>query len=471
MLKLIIEKELREIVGTTKFAVTFGVCALLILLAFYVGARNYQVSQTEYSAAVTENLKNMEGLTDWNQIDHRIFLEPRPLAALVSGVSNDVGRTIEVEGVGELRTEDSRFNEDPIYAVFRFLDLEFIFTIVLSLFAILFAYDAVNGEKQRGTLRLSFANPVPRDKYILGKMIGAFLALAVPLMIPLLLGFLLLPLFGVPLDSGEWVRLGMVILAGLLYLGVFLSLSVFISAMTEHSSTSFLMLLVVWIFAVLIIPRTAVLVSGRAVDVPSIDQVNYEKNQFESQLWEEDRKKMDSYWRENPPNANTSREQVMQGFRAYMSDLAVDREDKMNDFASRLNEDRRNRESAQQKVALGVARISPVAAFSLAATDLAGTSLELKQRYIEAANDYQQTYANFLVQKTGGRGGWWSRMTRNNNEDADPIDPRELPVFEYETPETSTLITSSLFDLGLLTFFNILFFAGAFVAFLKYDVR
>ena len=74
MFKLLIEKELREIIGSTKFAVTFAVCAILILLAFYVGARNYQVSQSEYEANVAENVKQMEGLTDWNRVDHRIFL-------------------------------------------------------------------------------------------------------------------------------------------------------------------------------------------------------------------------------------------------------------------------------------------------------------------------------------------------------------------------------------------------------------
>ncbi|MEE8583230.1 MAG: ABC transporter permease subunit [Acidobacteriota bacterium] len=65
--------------------------------------------------------------------------------------------------------------------------------IVLSLFAILFAYNAVSGEKEQGTLRLSFSNAVPRDSYILGKAAGSFLALAIPLLILILLGCLLLP--------------------------------------------------------------------------------------------------------------------------------------------------------------------------------------------------------------------------------------------------------------------------------------
>jgi len=51
MIKLIIEKELREIVGSVRFAVTFGICSTLILLSFYVGAKNYRVSMSQYEAA------------------------------------------------------------------------------------------------------------------------------------------------------------------------------------------------------------------------------------------------------------------------------------------------------------------------------------------------------------------------------------------------------------------------------------
>ena len=472
MLKLLIEKELRDIVGSTKFAVTFGVCAVLILLAFYVGVRNYEVGRAEYEAAYQENLTQMEGLTDWGRVDHRIFLPPQPLAALVSGVSNDVGRTIEVRTRGELRAEDSRFNSDPIYAVFRFLDLEFIFTIVLSLFAILFGYDAVNGEKERGTLRLAFANAVPRDRYILGKIGGAFLALVVPLLVAILLGSLLLPLMGVPLSGGEWMRLAVVIGAGLLYFSVFLTLSVFISAVTEHSSSSFLLLLVVWIFAVLIIPRTAVLLAGRAVEVPSVDEVNYEKNTYRDQLWAEDRKKMNAFWTENPPAPDASREETMQRFRTFMSELSDAREEKLRAFGDRLNEDRRNREEVRQRLALGIARLSPASAFSLAAANLAGTSLDLKRRYLESADTYQEVYARFIEEKTGDRGGFFiSIRGANDDEEPDPIDPYELPAFEYRQPEAAELVGAAVPDLGLLALFNLIFFAGAFVAFLRYDVR
>ena len=220
----------------------------------------------------------------------------------------------------------------------------------------------------------------------------------------------------------------------------------------------------------LIIPRTAVLLAGRAVEVPSVDYINFEKSKFEEQLWQADRKKMDQYWRENPPTPNESREQRMTQFRRFMTELASTREEEERTFAEKLNEDRRNKESRQQQVALSIARISPTSSFSLASADLAGTSLELKQRFQETANAYQVTYSNFINEKTDGMGGgWWARG--GDDTQSDPIDPYELPAYNFEEPPASELVSGALPDMAILVFFNLIFFVGAFVAFLRYDVR
>ena len=470
MFKIILDKELREIIGTTKFAVTFGVCAVLILLAFYVGARNYQISVQEYDASVTENMRQMEGVTDWANIDHRIFLPPQPLAALVSGVSNDIGRTVNMDVRGELRPEGSRFAEDPIFAVFRFLDLEFIFAIVLSLFAILFGYDAINGEKERGTLALSFANSVPRDKYILGKIVGSFLALIIPLMIPILIGCLMLPLLGVPMNGDSWLRLAMVILTGTMYFAVFLTLSVFISTLTQRSSTSFLTLVVAWVFAVLIIPRTSVLAAGSMVDVPSVDELDFEKGNYSAQLFDE---RMNAMQEWTQANYQSDHRLMMEGMQAFQSEQQALVDEKMGIFVEQLNQERNNKADMRTGLALSLARVSPTASFSLAASDLAFTSMDLRASFVEASAAYQEEFADFMRSKNADFGGeaYVGHGAPVVVEEPPPIDTRELPLFAYEPPPASEAINESLPDLGLLFMFNAFFFAGAFIRFNRYDVR
>jgi ABC-type transport system involved in multi-copper enzyme maturation permease subunit len=471
MFRLIIEKELRDIISSTKFALTFGVCSILIVLSFYVGARNYEISREQYDAAKQENARKMEGLTDWRDVrEHRIFLPPRPTASLVMGVSNDIGRNAEVRGRGELNPEDSRYGEDPIYAVFRFLDLDFIFQIILSLFAILFAYDAINGEKERGTLRLTFANAIPRSTYILGKMSGSFLALAVPLLIPMLIGSLILVVMGVPMHGDDWVRLLLIVVAGFLYFGAFLALSLFVSSRTERSSNSFLILLVAWIVSVMILPRTAVLLAGRAVDVPSVDEIASKKSRFSASMWQEDRKKMADF---RAPEGTKPME-VMQEFQKFMSKIGDEREAKMQEFSSRLNEERANKQRVQEQVAFGLARLSPSATFSLASAAIAGTGTQLKQEYKTSGEQYQRAFGEFMKGKTGmnmGGGMVFRISTDDNQEKKTPINIAEIPEYEFRPQPIGASLGHFAVDFGVLALFNILFFVGAFVSFLRYDLR
>ena len=217
MWRTLVWKEARELLSSAKFATAFGVTAVLSLLAFYVGAKNHLQAVAQHQASVAENARRLDGLTDWLTLqEYRVFLPPSPLEALVTGVSSDIGRTAEVLGRGEISAEDSRFNEDPIFAVFRFLDLTFVFQVVLSLFAIVLGYDAICGEKERGTLRLTFAQAVPRATYILAKITGSLLTLGVSVAAALLAGCLLLPVLGVSLSGEEWLRLAMILISGLL---------------------------------------------------------------------------------------------------------------------------------------------------------------------------------------------------------------------------------------------------------------
>lgn len=474
MLWTIIEKEIRDLVSSTKFVVTFGVCAFLILLSFYIGGKNYQVAVSQYQAAQAENVRQMEGLTDWFSIEqHRIFLPPQPLASLVSGISNDIGRTTEVKTRGELSAQDSRYNEEPIFAVFRFLDLSFVFQIVLSLFAILLGYNAISGEKERGTLRLSLSNAVPRSKYILGKLLGSFITLATSLVVALGLGCLLLPILGITLSGEEWTRLLIIIISGILYFGVFLSVSVFVSSLTERASSSFMILLVIWIGGVLVMPRVSILLAGRAVDVPSIDALASQKASYASGLWKDFRDGMKSF--EAPPfDENTDIDAVMATFNQYMDSLTEIRDDKMDLFTGKLNSQRQNKQREQEKVAFYIARLSPSASLALATSELAGTSISLKNKYYDQATHYREKYNDFMKEKTGmnigGRMVMW-KTSDDEEEKPEPIDPTEMPAFEFANDELKVSVASSFPDIGLLIIFNLIFFAGSIFAFARYDVR
>lgn len=473
MLRTLIEKEIRDLLGSVKFVISFSVCAVLILLSFFTGAQSFLTAQRQYEAAKAENLRQLDGLTDWAMLrQNRIFLPPEPVAAIVTGVSNDIGRTVEVSGRGELDAQDSRFEGEPIFAVFRYLDLEFVFGVVLSLLAILLGYDAICGEKERGTLRLVFSNAVPRVTYISGKLIGSLAALVPALLIPILAGCLLLIIMGIPIEGDAWLRLGLAIAAGLLYFIVILIGSIMVSAMTHRSSSAFLIMLVIWVVSVFVVPRTAVMVAGRAVEVPSIDELSSKKSALNAQLWAASRQEMSSWVPSSTDFSCTG--SAMKEFQEMMEKSADERDRKMQELASQLNEDRGNRQREQERWAFAASRLSPLASFSLAVTSLAGTDLNMSVRFADEAKAYQADYAKFLKAKIGmvpGRGMIMMRTTQDDGEKPKPVDPKELPEFKHTPIAASTSISAAIPSLGLLMLWGLGAFAGAFWSFLRYDLR
>lgn len=484
MLKLVLYKELREITGSAKFAATFGICSILIILAFYTGIKNYQTGMQEYNDSKAAQLQQFTAVTDWSRVtSHKIFLPPEPLACLVMGVTNDIGRTATVNGSSNPFLDESIYSEQSVFAMFRFLDLEFVFQIIFSLFAILFAFDAINGEKERGTLRLSFANSVPRAKYILGKLTGSFLALFMPLLIPALIGILMLPLMGVPLANDEWVRLGIFIVCSFLYLGVFLTLAVFISCLTKRSSSSFLFLLVIWVFSVLIIPRTSVLIAGNMVEVPSLNSIFFQQNQMErkdsierSKRFNEYSSKLSKEMYKSGDNSSDAREKYKTKISDFSEKLNIEYDKKVEEFVGRLYEERRNKQIKQEKLAFGFSRISPSSLFTLVSSTLCGTSIDLKNHFYENAVSYSKSLAGFIKRKTGRVIGmsslnFFDQEGKENRKPPQPIDPKEIPEFLFQPQELSAVLYDALPDIAILLVFNLIFFCGSFLAFLRYDLR
>ena len=80
-----------------------------------------------------------------------------------------------------------------------------------------------------------------------------------------------------------------------------------------------------------------------------------------------------------------------------------------------------------------------------------------------------------MEEKTGmnldGRVMIFRMKTGEDGEEEKPIDPNEIPPFSYAAIPLADVINNSLFDIGMLVIFNLIFFIGSFLAFLRYDLR
>ena len=110
-------------------------------------------------------------------------------------------------------------------------------------------FDAVNSERNNGTLSRIIAQPIPRDYFINSKFLGA---LTIIFALIFSLGFLVLGLgifyIGFPPTFGEFLRIVVFLLFNCIYIAFWLNLGITFSTLFEQSSTSALSALAVWLF-------------------------------------------------------------------------------------------------------------------------------------------------------------------------------------------------------------------------------
>jgi ABC-type transport system involved in multi-copper enzyme maturation permease subunit len=471
MLRDIIKKEIQDTIMSPRFVFTFLLCTILILLSVYTGINNYQAELKEHSAAMALNKKNLESQQSYGQLaglGTKINRRPQVLSTLVSGIWEAVGRVANVNIAFDPSMVDSKYSSNPIFAVFGPLDLSFIVKIVLSLFAILFTYDAIVGEKERGTLKLALSNRVPRDRLILGKAIGGFVSLLIPLVIPLILGLLILMIYpSISLGGDSWLRIGMICVMFLLYLSVFFTLGLFISARTTRSSTSFLLLLFIWVTFVTIIPKAAVMIAGQIKPIPSVHEITAQKDAYLQEIQKEAIAERIKYFKDNPrpgEDKPEERKKWEQDVREWAEEFQTKLTDKIDEKNAAIERDYQVKMRQQQKLAVNLSRVSPASALMFASMSLARTGVDEHERFLNSVKTYKPIFTKWINE----------RMMKNINfssgEQPKP-DLSDMPQHEFMPEDLGASITRMLPDLGLMVFLIILFFVGAYVSFIRYDVR
>lgn len=488
MLSILIQKELKNILLSPKFTATFLVCSILILISVFIGINEYENAVTQFEINQQIAQQDIAQSSNWGQVRNIAHREPTPMQIFVSGLHFDVGRLSGISSFDDVKLTRSPYSDETLFAIFRFIDFAFIVQVVLSLFAILFTYDTINGERENGTLKLAFANSVSRVNYLLAKFTGTWLALIVPLFIPILLGLLLVLLSKVPISGTDWTSIFGLITLSVLYVTLFIGIGILVSALTRKSSLSFLLLLVIWIGGVLILPRMGIMAAGQIVELEPVAQIEAKQEAFQRARWSQYSEELSETWR--------TRQQEMEGMdenrrRAYRDDKEWEwlenddalRKQLMTDIVDnnrKLLEDLQNKKIVQQNLAFSLARVSPVSSFRLAAMNISGTDIDMKARYEESMRNYKDTFVAFTEKKqeeTGTNSGFSINVDSEEGVKIDfgrndqTLDTSELPRYEAPLVLASNTFGNSILDFGLLGIFIILSFGGSFLAFLRYDMR
>ena len=420
-------------------------------------------------AATEDRVRQFDEAHNWLElsgIGYLIHKPPTPLAIFVRGVDPLVGRSFTVGGFVR-RVKMSPATTEPIVGVFTALDLGFVVQVVLSLFVLLLTYDAICGEKERGTLRLVTSFPVARHQLLLAKLIGALVPVLTAFDLPLLLGIaVVLALPDVDLSSAELGRLAMVVAAFGVYITVFACVGLFAGSVTHRGATSFVVLLAFWVASVAVVPRLAIIVADGIQPAASVHEYQAQKAALERKGLDRHRELRRTYQDEHPDIWETPEGRETYWL-FYTSSRKTARAPFKDDLA-RLEEDFQNRFRARLGLAVALARLSPSFAYKNAVTAVAGTGVSGHTRFESAVQAFDEetgswrmetkdldTMKRFHPEKYGQPDWDMSGMPRYSHQEIGPEEDAKAVVV----------------DGAILAFWGVLAFAGAYVAVLRYDVR
>ena len=261
MIRTIAYKEFLEMVRDGRAQWAAGIVIALLLTSLAVGWRNYEEINSERQLA--QSTVREQWLSQPEQNPHSgvhfstYAFKPRTfLSSIDPGLAPYVGATVWLEA--HLQNQMVARPADDASAVQRFgqMTAAMVLQLLLPLLIILVSFSVFTGEKERGTLRQLISLGVKPSHLAAGKALGVAGALALVLVPAAVIGVLALSLLtdlaAASLDLGRMLLMGGFYL---LYLGLFIGLSLAVSAKARSSRLALVGLLGFWVFNGLIAPR------------------------------------------------------------------------------------------------------------------------------------------------------------------------------------------------------------------------
>ena len=459
MFRTLFRKEIVSHVLSLRFGVTFILFILLVFASMYVTANQHQRDAALYSATVRAGGDLMDEVAKekdpGEQMARLLYWDGRLDAVPVPELSSIVQGLQPFTHIAAKTTiRDARYigrgsEKNPLSGLLRIPDLVYVVSVVLSLLAILFAFDSVCGEKEAGTLRLMLANALPRHAVLLGKWAGGYVVLAIPFLIAAVGGLGYAWWQGaLQLKAENLQRLGALLLVACLYISVFFTLSLFVSTMTHRATTALFICLLIWVVWILAIPNLAPVVAKIISPAPSLEKIKAEKEAVDKEI-----------------ELRIRRLTLVSGELEYGKAVEQEREKLRQEGEHRKRRwDRFLADATRRQTQLAetLGRLSPSACWTYSAVALTDTGPAAYKRLGQAQERLMKELEAFATRL---------REQRNKTGKWPQLNPDDVPRLEVVAPRFGVAVSDALNDVLILAILNVVFFMAAFVLFLRYDVR
>jgi ABC-type transport system involved in multi-copper enzyme maturation permease subunit len=477
MLKRLIGHEFLRNLYNLRFLVGLSLCILITLACVIILTEDYRQELHDYRLRVVMQERFLDEYAHVNRLGPMIQVQkpPSPFHPLVTGLQEDVWL--------------GSFDDNPMPVLFPPIDLVFIVTVLMSLMALLFSYDAITGEREHGTLKLVISNGVSRSRIIVSKWIGGTASLLVPFALSVLAGSLIITLHpAVQWDTPAWTTFILLLLASATFISVFYLMGLMVSAFSRYSSRSILSSLFLWVLFILIIPNLSPFLSAQFYSIPSVHRIVQERHrlldterdelgrQLQSRLDERyeqeygpvflEMKNMDREAISRRAGSDSEFQLLVRRYRQEAEAIWDEANRIQREKAEKLTRDLEIRAGIQTGIAKNLACLSPYSNFIYVATDLTETGLRNLGHFENMARQYGGLLHPYIERKY------------REAQEKDPafgvnsyLDIRDRPRFRFSMEPLEDRLTGVLPYWGILIGFAILFFCLALARMSHYDVR
>ena len=497
MLKTLIRRELLDNLMTFRFAAVLLITLLLVVANTVVLIQDYEQRLESYNDAIKMHRQDLRNSKTYSTAYLFVDRAPNPLSIFNVGLDKRLGNLVGIYHGFMPTLWDAQMHgtDNPFIAFFSSIDIVFVFEVILSLMGLIFAYDAIAGERERGTLRLVLAQPIQRGQILLAKYISAMACLLVPLVLSLLFALLLLTR-SIPLSTADFLCIAGIVVASFAYLSLFYLIGLLISVATRRTGTALMLAMFIWGFLILVYPNLIRATVNSGGDIQTLMKTAH--NQIQ-QILDEHERECQKFLENEGIAEETSEFSKAFGLyndtyldpvvlRSYIENVNFISEipsefekdvplaKKYYGFVERLTirtiektwrirkqalEDIFVRQAAVDRMLL---KLSPVGIYDTATQAWTGTDLPGLRDFFEAARRYRKAVIDYLYAEDAFSSREWFVA------DKGAVDWSTLPAFTFQRSDVGTNAKRALPNLFLLLIANLVLFMGIVLIFSRSEV-
>ncbi|MCK5135239.1 MAG: ABC transporter permease subunit [Bacteroidales bacterium] len=465
MLGIIILKEIQNHLYSLRFHISF----IIVLLLFGIGTpgvitalKAEQDLYIEFQENRVEEIKHLASDNLTRLATHRFdhHFAPRSNRIISDCHEKVLPNEITYSAYNVFGFNVSLGTVNPLLKNVQTLSWSFIVVIILSFLTMLFAFDAISGEKEQKTLALSLSNSVSKGTLLFSKFVSIVGIITLIEFVGMMISMIIILIIGnISLDINFLFECLGFLLLSVLYISCFTVFGLLASIVTKDSNVSLLISLCFWLLFVIVIPNTSIFWAKKLFPIDSAAVVN---NRIKQEREELSKNAPPGSWSSQGNNPFYPRHELRANLQ--MSFLMNEKKHRDAYYVEMMSQFEKTR---------NFTLVSPVALFDYSTEAfLGGGYLRFKKNW-ENLSGFQEQFLSFFKEADAAdeESPHWYNPYERYSTTRKPVSFEEVPVYTEQIAPFDERLEFMLKYVIILIIYTGAIFSLCFVLFMKYDAR